>query len=864
MIALDNKPLYIEGNTAKVWPDSANEPYTAPLTATIDNTDVTIGHKDVNIGGSASIEKIAGNTIKWNQINKVRIVDGTIINPLSNIQYYTVIGGYQDPCVIDHVYYAHYFLSGENITGSRNLYPYSIFRNNPTSITISIDEQKNKEEYKIVGNCINRGYFISTPSNFTATNFNLFINFIDLTRIFGEGNEPATVAEFETWLEENVGLEDYYPYDEGSLISTKATHIHTDIEDKEINITTLEGTKTDGTKEVMFPDGLKRAGDVYDEINYAEGKAIKRIGVVDLGALNWFNHATLDNVFQSDVTTIINYKFIQNGTKGNGVCKYIIVTSSIADVGVIDKSLAFSTGTGIRNIYVHDSSYTDVTTFKTAMSGVLLYYELAKPIEYKLDYVQPKKVVYREDPDNVTVKEIYKGTTLVWANYYGWDFNESTGTLTRIGNPEWHKTLPIQSQMRKAVVADDGTEKFISSINPDLYEDGTNADYSGKDGQVMTRLPKYNFSSYEYTDTNNVVHKVLKLYPYDNLGKVSPEVWFGSFEGIVDKETDRKLYSISLIKNMPAKVDGVYLAADFASADVYTSDVDDYRCGSADSHTASDGLVSTRRGRPATSLSITAFRGYAANRGTGWTQQYWTAYNSLCRLYTVEYCSFNSQAAYNDQLTADGYHQGGLGEGVTDANSNRWNAFNGYNPFIPCGITKELGNNTGVISFKFADGEFGNEQYGTAQYTTHVPCYRGIENPFGHIWKWTDGIHHVGDSTNSVGRIYATDDITKFANGTADEPLIDGYALRTEIPYTNGNIRDWLWDENGDFIPTQTTGTARISDYAYLAYNGYHALRSGRDARLGANAGLFCFHVSYSASHAHARVGSRLLYTPQS
>ena len=104
-------------------------------------------------------------------------------------------------------------------------------------------------------------------------------------------------------------------------------------------------------------------------------------------------------------------------------------------------------------------------------------------------------------------------------------------------------------------------------------------------------------------------------------------------------------------------------------------------------------------------------------------------------MYTIEYASLNSQLAYNAELTSEGYHQGGLGAGVTNWNSSDWYNFNSYYPFIPCGFTNSLGNGTGIVPYAVKDGG------GSILLTTNVPRYRGIENPFGHIWKFIDGIN---------------------------------------------------------------------------------------------------------------------------
>ena len=111
-----------------------------------------------------------------------------------------------------------------------------------------------------------------------------------------------------------------------------------------------------------------------------------------------------------------------------------------------------------------------------------------------------------------------------------------------------------------------------------------------------------------------------------------------------------------------------------------------------------DTLSKTVLGRPATQISRTNFRTYARNRKAGstkWNCMTYDVQKMLYWLFVVEYATLNSQEAFNTQLTAEGYRQGGLGDGVTTLDSGKWNTFNGYYPFIPCGYTDELGNGTG-------------------------------------------------------------------------------------------------------------------------------------------------------------------------
>lgn len=122
---------------------------------------------------------------------------------------------------------------------------------------------------------------------------------------------------------------------------------------------------------------LRKAGDVYDEIN--ETEYIKRVGVVDLGSLEW------ESVYDSDtgLTTfaanrptacVSTYK---SADKANIFCtKYTTDTWNNIWSGKVDKAI------GIAQSYIRlrDTSFTTSAALKASLSGVLLQYELAEPI----------------------------------------------------------------------------------------------------------------------------------------------------------------------------------------------------------------------------------------------------------------------------------------------------------------------------------------------------------------------------------------------------------------------------------------------------------------------------------------------------
>lgn len=169
---------------------------------------------------------------------------------------------------------------------------------------------------------------------------------IDLTEIYGEGSEPTNIIE----IEELIGT-DYIPYTTGEDIPNR-----------------------------IFSVGMKSAGSVADE--WSGTTATKRIGVVDLGRLTWIvTHECFYALFPSAKLPA------SDGAVANILCKAYSTTSANAVYyhnNGIDKIIGYWSQNSGR-IIVYDSSYTNAATFKAAMSGVLLYYELKEPETYTVD-----------------------------------------------------------------------------------------------------------------------------------------------------------------------------------------------------------------------------------------------------------------------------------------------------------------------------------------------------------------------------------------------------------------------------------------------------------------------------------------------
>jgi|GEM_PF-394188 len=234
------------------------------------------------------------------------------------------------------------------------------------------------------------------------------ISIFDLTEMFGTDAQIAaalgiTEAEitteagteaFEAWLSEHVGQRDYYAYDEGSLVPVKLSGMKSTGSDGEseaaCDVTQLTG-KLNGTGNsvTIFPDGLKRVGDVYDEIVVKDGvlKAIKRVVGVDLGTLTW-SYNSSKKYFNANLTGIIKLGY-KDATSACLVTKYRLCSDKHmeeADVDSYDMYIAIpSTSHAGSLAHLRNLQYTSSSDLNVSLSGVYLYYKLATPQEYTID-----------------------------------------------------------------------------------------------------------------------------------------------------------------------------------------------------------------------------------------------------------------------------------------------------------------------------------------------------------------------------------------------------------------------------------------------------------------------------------------------
>ena len=126
-----------------------------------------------------------------------------------------------------------------------------------------------------------------------------------------------------------------------------------------------------------FPTGMKRAGNVYDELT--ENKAITRVGAVDLGSLDWVYQSGNTRFNANQALASLAKLPSTNNEVANIICaKYGTTSSNNTASASYNLSVGLST---FGNIQIRDTNFTDATAFKESLQGVYLSYELATETE---------------------------------------------------------------------------------------------------------------------------------------------------------------------------------------------------------------------------------------------------------------------------------------------------------------------------------------------------------------------------------------------------------------------------------------------------------------------------------------------------
>ena len=220
------------------------------------------------------------------------------------------------------------------------------------------------------------------------------------------------------------------------------------------------------------------------------------------------------------------------------------------------------------------------------------------------------------------------------------------------------------------------------------------------------------------------------------------------------------------------------------------------------------------------------FRTLAANNGDHWSQLDWYSNLGLQHLYLIEYGTFDSQTA--------------IGMGRTQLSDGAWE----------CGsywATNGKSNGAGNATYNYEyDGDADDAEAEEA-----CMSYRGVENWYGNVYTFIDGINVLGDYqwwASNVAADYADDTDTNYTKIYDDASgHAQGYS---DALVSTGNAILGLNSDGSD--------STYVPDTQYLDYDGNRVVRFGQYANAGLGAGAFALAASYGSSDSAAGVGAAL------
>lgn len=463
-----------------------------------------------------------------------------------------------------------------------------------------------------------------------------------------------------------------------------------------------------------------------------------------------------------------------------------------------------TTESGI-NIYIRQPENSNIKIY-----GVVHGDPQSPYVQFSVVSSLPSNVVSRHITFNVTSQNLEE------FDWYGvsWSETSSNPDCTRIGNMDMHRSLPIQSMMKPFAFQTQPVHKdqFVP-----LKENFTEAMYghvnNGEAGQVAS--------------TVNVMIKI-------------PEFWY-----VDDYAPGTKTHNLKIC---PHAKPGWH-----HHKEAYVSAYEAFNFGNKGR------LISMKSVVPTVNFTRTNGRTWARANGfdgeAKWNLYTYEEHRAICHLFLVEYATRNSQKAVNTALTPEGFRQGGLGSGCTTGTAT----INGDQTwsFIPTGSSDSLGSGSGEVTVTIQQTDSSGSN--TSTITRKCNRYRGIENPFGHIWKHTDDIISIYEGSwrtyyksikpdqfatnknNSYKPLTSAAVVTSYKTEIRVTPTCDFFAEAC----TNGSETTYWCDYNWDNTDTSE-----------------HCLLIGGDSGTGGPAGLFYLFSSAGVGGSGAHIGSRLTYLP--
>lgn len=616
-------------------------------------------------------------------------------------------------------------------------------------------------------------------------------------------------CSIQMWIRQNLDVEtqvnnDYLiPVTDGISIQASVTNNSTDPNVKEVVI----HTTGDGSKALM-DDGKYRKLPVYGRnLLLGSGKEVSN------AEYEMANYWLTEQISKGTQVTLTIFGELGDDKEMFTIYNSTGAVGSMAQFSKTDfvNGKASKTFKWITNIGDAVADNTHMVVFSSPKTGTSISTIHKIKLEYG-DISTEWSPAWEDIPD---LEERYA---------YGveWDTASSSPDGVRVGNMQLHRELPIQSKMRRCLLDRDGGVKEY--LDNELSWGGSYLDYA-----VMTEIPEHWYKLYFNGTKFRMMLSEIPLPGYKHVDK----------------------FYISTYEARMYRTDNLLCSAAGASK---LSDPNSINFRGGDNTAEWDDTYRSLLGCPVTNLTRDQFRQAARKRGSGWEMYTYGAHKTLFWLFAVEYATLNSQKSFNAQKDANGFSQGGLGLGPTQMTD--WTNFNNNNPLIPCGYTNEFGNRSGEKAYVVKNASDGTHAILMAN------RYRGIENPFGHIWKYTDGANiQVTTGDDGLSILWTTNDPSNFSDTS-----YTGYDKKGNVCRINGHVKKMLLGEDGDIIATEVGGSTSTywcdNYYTNVSVNRMQLVVIGGRSDDGLNAGLTDVGTTNSSGVAN-NIGSRLCFFPK-
>lgn len=323
----------------------------------------------------ASVNKVGGKTIVMNQIFKIASIsangltfsvdsDGLITINGTASSYFATLSQINDLQNKEGKFFAKMtIVENPNTVAfkfgytNRNKFTDAISSGSTSTIFTQTNAELAKAKYQGIA-----GFQEGTVFD----NVKVKIMIFNLTKMFGSGNEPTTPEEFEAMFPN-----DYYAYNEGELMSMSVNDVvYTD--------TSSNQNSHQIPQSILSLDGYGwSAGTAYNYVDFENKKYYKCVDKVNLGTLDYQNGNNVSFVSEG----LKGYKLTNKySTVPNIVCKKYEAKSQNQMRGNKDVTGISVNALSDGYLYINDLSFSDAESFKNALQGVYLYYELAEPI----------------------------------------------------------------------------------------------------------------------------------------------------------------------------------------------------------------------------------------------------------------------------------------------------------------------------------------------------------------------------------------------------------------------------------------------------------------------------------------------------